>query len=98
MQKINEEFFKQIKLLKNNDVDMEAAEKYFDSIFKDETWKQNFKAAGKKCYQEISKNFTAIQAKFEAAPFNVKKESCNVKFMAMMTCITLEGFVVSRIL
>lgn len=74
---------------------MEAIFKFYDNIFIDKVRSENFKSAADICYKEITKNFTTIQKKFEAEPFKLKKKDCNVKFMAMHSCISLETFIVS---
>lgn len=36
-----------------------------------------------------------ILKELEVEPFNIKKDQCNVKYMSIVTCIHLEGFIVN---
>lgn len=85
-----------MKLTKDNDVDIDAVTNYCDSAFQDEDWKQKYKQSAKKCYQDISANISSLETKYEAAPFNLTKDLCNIRFMAMMTCVQLQAFFVSE--
>ena len=95
LQKINEDIFHELKITNEGDVDMEATFKLFDNTFSDKIWSQSFKSAAEICFKEVTVNFAAIQSKFEAEPFNLKKEDCNVKFMAIHSCVSLETVIVS---
>lgn len=36
-----------------------------------------------------------ILKELEVEPFNINKNQCNVKYMSIVTCIHLEGFIVN---
>lgn len=80
------------KLLKEKDVDKEGILKYLDTAIDDEKWRDIFKSSFEICLKEVSEKIVEIQKKFEEAPHNIKKEQCNVKFMAIKTCTMLEAF------
>lgn len=84
--------FKELNLTKADDVDLDALDKFVDKAFEDKTSAQSYKAAAHKCNDEISSNFRNIQAKYEAAPFQLYKKNCNVIFMAMTACVEFETF------
>lgn len=77
-------------------IDKDALMKHLDDSMKDAAWKTVMKGAGEECYKEISTKKDEIVNELEKAPFNIKKDQCNVQFMSMVTCIHLEGFVVSN--
>lgn len=94
-QKINQDLFKELKLTKGtDDVDMDSVNKYLDSAFIDKVSAENYKVSAQKCYEEINSNLMKIQLKYEASPFEVNRTDCNVKFMAMMTCVEFKTFLV----
>lgn len=80
------------KLLKDKDVDKEGLLKYLETAIDDDKWKQIFKSSFETCLKEVNGKISEIQKKFEEAPHNIKKEQCNVKFMAVKTCSMLEAF------
>lgn len=80
------------KLLKEKDVDKDRLLEYLDSNVDDEKWRDIFKASFQICLKEVNEKIAEIQKKFEEAPHNIKKEQCNVKFMAIKTCTMLEAF------
>jgi hypothetical protein len=69
---------------------------YMDKEIKDAHWKTALKATVEECHKEVKAQKDKILGELEKAPFNVKKDQCNALPMAMITCIHLEGFVVSR--
>ena len=71
---------------------MEALDKYIDASFNDKLSVGSYKTAAKKCNEKISSKVQNILMKYEAAPFHLQKSECNVKFMAMMTCMEFETF------
>lgn len=94
-QKINQDVFKEFKLTNgNDDVDMDAVINYLDSAFTDKISAESYKVSAQECYEEISSNFVKIQSKYEAAPFELNRTDCNVKFMAMATCMEIKKFLV----
>lgn len=94
-QKVDEEIMKGLKLAANDDLDLEAHDKYFETIFESERMKQTYIVAAKKCHQEVTAKLPAIISKYEAEPFNIKKEMCNIKFMAVTTCVQVQAHLVS---
>lgn len=85
------------KLLKEKDIDKDNVLKYLDTAVDDEKWRNIFKASFEVCFKEVNEKIAEIQKKFEEAPHNIKKEQCNVKFMAIKTCTMLEAFKVWKI-
>lgn len=86
---------KALKLSANDDLDLEAHDKYFETIFDSESIKQSYITAARKCYHEVTAKLPAIISKYEAEPFNIKKEACNIKFMAVTTCVQVQAHLVS---
>jgi hypothetical protein len=87
---------KELKLIKDNDLDKDAMVAYVEKEMKDASWKTALKATVEECHKEVKAQKDKITAELEKAPFNIKKDQCNALSMAMITCIHLEGFVVSR--
>lgn len=98
IQKVSEDLFKELKLVKDGELDLDAADTYLDTAFQDKKWTEAYKIAAKICQNEVALKLKSIQSKYEAPPFNMNKDDCDVKFMAMYSCITLETFIVSWIL
>lgn len=94
-QKVDEEIMKALKLSANDDLDLDAHDKYFETAFDTESRKQSYIVAARKCYHEVTVNLPAIISKYEAAPFNIKRDTCNIKFMAVSTCVQVEAHLVS---
>jgi hypothetical protein len=88
--------FNESKLMKNTDLDKDAVLAFIDKEMKDATWKSAMKATAEECLKDVAEQKDKIIAELEKAPFNIKKDQCNVLPMSMVTCIHLEGFVVSR--
>lgn len=86
---------KALKLSANDDLDLDAHDKYFETAFDTESRKQSYIVAARKCYHEVTANLPAIISKYEAEPFNIKKDTCNIKFMAVSTCVQVEAHLVS---
>lgn len=87
---------KELKLTKDNDIDKNAMLQYADLQIKDASWKLVFKSAIEECYNEIKTKKDEIIMELEKAPFNIKRDQCNVTYMTMITCIHLEGYEVHR--
>lgn len=49
-------------------------------------------AAIKTCKTKVDAKAADIVKKMEAAPFNVKKDQCNVKFDSFIVCLKTEAF------
>ena len=81
-------------LVKDNDIDKEATMKFVDLSVTDITWKPLFKMATEECLNELDETFPAIQKKLEIAPFNIKKDQCNAKYMELVSCIESQVFMV----
>lgn len=84
--------FKELKLVKDNAIDKDAVISHLDKEIKEAHWKPVLKAAVEECHKDIMGQKDKIIAELEKAPFNIKKDQCNVLFMSMVTCIHLEGF------
>lgn len=82
------------KLIKNNDIDKEAAMKFVDLSVTDSAWNSIYKLATEECLKEVDETFPEIQKKLEKAPFNIKKDQCNVKYMELVSCIESQVFMV----
>lgn len=89
---MTEAMFKEMKLIKDNSVDKDAMLKYLDTQIKDASWKPVMKESTEECFKDIVEKKDEIAKELEKAPFNIKKDQCNVIFMSMVTCIHLEGF------
>ncbi|KAG5677977.1 hypothetical protein PVAND_007689 [Polypedilum vanderplanki] len=90
--KFSQQMLNESKLIKDNDFDKDGVIKYIDTAIEDDRWKQIFKTSFQDCYKEVSDKFADIQKRYEDAPLNIKKDQCNVKFMAVKTCTILESF------
>lgn len=87
--------FNEMKLVKNNAIDKDATLKYLDENTKEASWKPIMKSSFDECLTEITEKSAEIVKELEQTPFNIKKDQCNVIYMAMITCIHLESFVVN---
>lgn len=81
LQKVSEGIFKELKLVKDNCVDKDAMAKHIDDTVKEENWKPIMKASAEQCHKEITAKKDDIVKEMEAAPFNIKKEQCNVIYV-----------------
>lgn len=90
-QKVTEALFKELNLTKDNNIDKDAMLKYVDRV-KEANWKPVMKAAVEECYKEVIAKKDDIAKELAKAPFNIKPDQCNSLFMAMITCVHLEGF------
>lgn len=82
LQKVSEGIFKELKLVKDNSLDKDGLLKHIDDTIKDEKWKPVMKAAAEECNKEITAKKDDIAKEMEAAPFNIKKEQCNVIYVS----------------
>lgn len=85
---------KEMKLLKDINIDKDACLKYVDTQTKDAIWKPIMKASTEECFSELSTKRDEISKELEEAPFNIKKDQCNVMPMAFLTCVHLTSFAV----
>ncbi|CAO1368700.1 unnamed protein product [Diamesa serratosioi] len=79
-------------LIKNGNIDEDAALSYIDKAVDKDEWKTVYNVAVEVCLREMDKDLSEIVTKFEAAPFNITSDQCNVKYMSLVTCINLQGF------
>lgn len=86
------------KLVKDNDTDKEATMKFVDLSVTDETWKAIYKMATEECFKELDETFPEIQKKLEKAPFYIKRDQCNAKYMELVSCIESQVFMVDSLL
>ena len=94
-QKVTEAVFKELKLIKNNTIDKDAMTNHLDKELKEAFWKAPMKEAVVECHKDLMAEKDKIISELEKAPFNIKKDQCNVLYMSMVTCIHLSGFIVS---
>jgi hypothetical protein len=87
--------FKELGLVKSDEIDLNAVSQYLDTAFEDKNWTESYKLAAEICYKEVMANLPSIKTKFEADPYNIKQTDCDVKFMAIHSCVSLETFIVS---
>lgn len=87
--------FTELKMIKDNAMDKDAMLKQVDAGVKEASWKPVMKAATEQCFTDVTKDKDEIVKTLEAAPFNIKKDQCNVLYMSMMTCVHLEAFSVN---
>lgn len=86
---------KELKLLNGqNDLDKAASLKYVDGAITDNEWKPVYRMAVHVCFKEVNDELVDIIKEFEAPPYNITKDQCNVKFVAFGTCTRLEAFTV----
>lgn len=91
-QKVAEALFKELKLAKDDAFDKDAVISHLEKDIKEANWKPVMKAAAEECIKDIMAQKDKIITELEKAPFNIKKDQCNVLYMSMVTCIHLEGF------
>lgn len=60
-------------------------------MFDDAKFKEVFKGTFETCLKDVTEKIADIQKKYEGAPYNIKKDQCNVKFMAVNACSILDG-------
>lgn len=87
--------FKDLKLIKDDDINKQAALNFIESNTKDPIWKPVYKSSLEICFKEINEKMPDILKELQAEPFNIKRNQCNVKYMSIVTCIHLEGFIVN---
>lgn len=68
---------------------------FIESNTKDPIWKPIYKSSLEICFKEINEKMPDILKELEVEPFNINKNQCNVKYMSIVTCIHLEGFIVN---
>lgn len=86
---------KELKLLNaQNDLDKAASLKHVDVAINDIEWKPVYRMAVHECFKEVNEELVDIIKEFEAPPYNIRKDQCNVKFVAFGTCTRLEAFTV----
>lgn len=68
--------------------------KFFDVNVKEANWKPIFKSTFNECLKDITSKMPIITKTLESAPFNIKKDQCNVKYIAMVMCTEMKRFAV----
>lgn len=94
LQKISEAFYKEMKYIKDNEIDLKVAEKHFEETIVEENWRKVLKSVPEDCINRLKSTKQEFQMKIEAAPFKIKKEDCDAQLSAFNTCTTLEAFLV----
>lgn len=69
---------------------------FLEKVIEENEWKALLKSIVPECNKRVNDKLAAVQKKMEAAPFNVKKDQCNVKFNAIIACTEIEAFVVNQ--
>ena len=87
---MTETTFQELKLVKDKDIDKEAVLKYLSTAYDDAKWKDLSKSVFETCLAEVTAKLPEIVNKMENAPYNIKKEQCNVKYIAVSICAALE--------
>ncbi|CAO1350461.1 unnamed protein product [Diamesa serratosioi] len=85
--KIAECFMNDMQLAKFNDIDKNEVLNYIVEAPNDAAWKQIYGNAFEQCYNDINVRFSEVVTLFEFPPFNIRRDQCNVKFMALLMCI-----------
>lgn len=83
-QKTIEIIFNEYQFVKENEFDMVTMKKYIEENFGDENWKIILKTTCEECLKRLKFKVNEIE----------KIKECEVKFMAFVTCVNLEGFLV----
>lgn len=96
IKKAYEALFKELKVAKDDDIDEEEIIKLVDKMFEDLDWKPVLESAVNECHKKVNAKLSDVQKKMEAAPFNVKKDECNVKYGSFIVCIKAELFEVAK--
>ena len=94
LQKIVECIFNELRITNNNDIDEPAIMNFFDDNVKEAIWKPIFKSTFQECMKEITSKMPIITKTMESAPFNIRKDQCNVKYIAMVMCTEMKHFTV----
>jgi len=85
-------------LVKDGNLDIEAANTHIENSIKDEGWKTTFKKIIADCQQTVSTTeVDAMQMMVEDPPCSFNKESCDVRFTFISSCITLRTLIVNII-
>lgn len=92
LQRVSEEVFKDLKLIKDKTIDKDAFAKHMDDKVKDASWKPVMKAAADQCVKEVTEKKVEILNELAKEPFNIKPDQCNGIYMSLVTCIHLVGF------
>ncbi|KAL7024924.1 hypothetical protein ACKWTF_013253 [Chironomus riparius] len=92
--KVAQVIFNDMKLVKDNTVDKDAFQKMVDSyVTKDvEYWRQPLKDAYDHCQKTLMSDLAKVTDFFSKPPYNIKKEDCDVQYVALFTCIHLDSF------
>lgn len=92
LQKTMEAFFKELKFAKGDDLDEEMLINFMEKVIDEAEWRPILKSVIPECNKKVNAKFSEVQKKMEAAPYNVKKDQCNVKFGSIVACIKMESF------
>lgn len=96
IQKGIEAFFKELKLIKDGDIIEAEIIKFMNNLVEDAEWKPVLESAVKDCHKKVNAKLPEIQKKMEAAPYNITKDQCNIKYESMTLCFLVEVFSVSE--
>lgn len=87
---MKQEIFKKLDLVKNDDVDTEAAQTFIENAMKDADWKKVMKNVVAMCNKEMGE----IAEKYQKQS-NMTKEQCNIKYSLVIDCVQIAAFAVS---
>jgi chromosome condensin MukBEF complex kleisin-like MukF subunit len=76
--------------VKDKNLDKDAIMKYVEDNIEQNDWKTLIKSSFEVCLKEVVEKLPEIQKKLEAAPFNLKKDECDVQFIAVAFCASME--------
>lgn len=89
-----EAVFKELKLVKNIEIDRPALINHAEKDVKESFWKAHVKASAVKCLNEFNTKKEKILREIELPPFFIQKDQCNPIFMFMTRCMHIEQFLV----
>lgn len=92
---MTESMFNTMKFIKDGDLDEAEVSKFIEKIVDDAEWKPVLQAIMKDCHTSVKAKLPAVITKYEAAPFNVKKDQCNVEYGSIVTCMKTQSFEVT---
>lgn len=93
-QKMSEALFKELKFVKDGNVDKDAVQKYVETETKEAFWKPVFKSVIEDCVKTITAKKDDVIKELEKAPFNMKKDQCDVIPMTTVACFHIKSFAV----
>lgn len=86
-----------MNLVKDNNFDEDEVAKFIGKFLDDPAaeWTPLIKPIVSECQKKVNVKLADIVKKMEAAPFDVKKDQCNVKYGAILSCMVFDTFEVN---